>query len=190
MPSTPTIGTSGNSYATIATADTYMDDSIRGAANWTALTTDAKSRALLSATRLMDKQCWIGEKTAAANTLDWPRTGVTDASGAAVDEDTVPNGIIYGTIELAYELSQDPTLESGSNTGSNDKRYKAGSVELELFRPGGVLGVAGITRFPTVVMEYIKEFLCGSTRGTPVSYGTDHCSQFDSCDTLDTEPFA
>ena len=186
MPSTPSTGTSGNSYATVAEADTYMDDSIRGATAWAAVDADDKARALLSATRLLDKQCWIGEKTAASNTLEWPRTGVTDADGNAIDENTVPTQIVNGSIELAYELSQDGTLEGAQNTGSNDKRYKAGSVELELFRPGGVLGTDGITRFPYVVMEWVREFLCGnSSRGGGAAYGTTHTSQFDDCDSYD-----
>jgi hypothetical protein len=110
MPSTPITGTSGNSYATIASADTYLGDSVRAGLNWSAVDNDTKARSLITATRLLDKQCFIGSKTNTAQTLEWPRTGVTDADGNSVATDTVPDGIINGCIELAYELSQDETL--------------------------------------------------------------------------------
>jgi len=187
MPSTPTTGASGNSYANIATADTYLDDSVRAGLSWKAVDSDTKARSLITATWLLDKQCFIGSKTASSQTLEWPRTGVTDADGNAVADDTVPTGIINGCIELAYELSQDSELETSKNTGSNDKRYRAGSVEIEYFRPGGVLGTDGITRFPVVVMEWIREYLCGNTKGTPSAFGTSDTSQFDNCDTYDLD---
>jgi hypothetical protein len=184
MPSTPITGTSGNSYATIASADTYLGDSVRAGLNWSAVDNDTKARSLITATRLLDKQCFIGSKTDTAQTLEWPRTGVTDADGNSVATDTVPDGIINGCIELAYELSQDETLETAQNTGSNDKKYKAGSVEIEFFRPGGVLGTDGLTRFPIVVMEWIREYLCGyGGKGLPSAFGTSDTSQFDDCDT-------
>lgn len=184
MVSTPTTGTSGNSYATIAEADAFLDNLIDAGPNWLSVDPDSKARALLHATILLDNQCWIGAKAASANTLEWPRTGVTDADGNEVDDSTVPDQIVNGCIRLAYELSQDPTLATAQNTGSNDKKYVAGSVSIEFFRPGGVLGTAGISRFPFSVMEFIREFLCGNgKKGTPSSFGTDHTSQFDDCDT-------
>ena len=187
MPSTPTTGASGNSYATVATANTYLDDSIRAGLSWKAVDNDTKARALITATRLLDKQCFIGSKTETSQTLEWPRTGATDADGNAVADDTVPTGIINGCIELAYELSQDSELETSKNTGSNDKRYRAGSVEIEYFRPGGVLGTDGITRFPVVVMEWIREYLCGNYGGAPSAFGTSDTSQFNSGDSYDLD---
>lgn len=188
MVSTPATGTSGNSYATIAEADSYLEDSIDAGLNWVSVDPDSKARALITATRLLDNQCWVGTKTASSNTLEWPRTGVTDADGNAVDENTVPDQIVNGTIRLAYELSQDPTLASQQNTGSNDKKYVAGSVSIEFFRPGGVLGTSGIQRFPFSVMELVREFLCGyGSKGAPSSFGTDHTSQFDNCDIYDLD---
>lgn len=183
MPSTPATGASGNSYATVAAADTYLDDSLRAGATWSALDDDTKSRSLITATRLLDKQCYIGAKTSTSQTLEWPRKNVTDADGNLVADSTVPVGVINGCIDLAYELSQDSSLETSKNTGSNDKRYRAGSVEIEYFRPGGVMGTDGITRFPVVVMEWIREYLCGyGDKGTPASFGTTLTSQFDDCD--------
>lgn len=184
MVSTPTIGTSGNSYATITSADTYLADAIDAGPIWDGLDPDTKSRALITATRLIDQQCLLGTKTDVANTLEFPRNGLTDKNGNAIDEDTVPSGIINGTIRLAYELSQDPTLATAQNTASNDKKLVAGSVSIEFFRPGSALGTSGVTRFPYSVMELIREFLCGyGDKGTPSAFGTDHTSQFDDCDT-------
>lgn len=191
MVSTPTTGTSGNSYATVTEADSYLDDSIRAGLTWATVAPEDKKRALISATRLLDKQQWKGSKADSANTLEWPRISVVDGDGNAVGESTVPSGIVNGCIELAYELTQNATLETTKNTGSNDKKLVAGSVEIEFFRPGGVEGTDGITRFPIVVMEYIREYLEGyGTNGKPIANGTGQASHFDDCDTYEfTEPF-
>lgn len=184
MTSTPTIGLTGNSYATIATADTYLGDAARALA-WSGLSTSEKARALISATRLLDKQCWQGVKTNASptQTMQWPRTGVMRADGTTVDPATVPLEIIDGMIELAFDLSQDTSLEGSSSTASNIRRAKAGSAEVEFFRPGGAFGTAGSTRFPTEVMEYVGQFMCGFRANTgAIATGTGACSQFDNSD--------
>lgn len=51
-----------NSFATLAQAASYLDDSTRATA-WAALDPDSQARALITATRILNKQCWEGEKT-------------------------------------------------------------------------------------------------------------------------------
>ncbi len=105
----------------------------------------------------------------------WPRTSVTDRYGDAVDETTIPQGVKDAQAELAYELSQDVALESQTSASDNNKRVKAGSVEVEKFRP-----VSG-ARFPHVVQEYLGEFLeSAAISGLtgPYASGTDAESSF------------
>lgn len=183
MPDTPIKppAPGANSYATIAEADAYLDNSIRATA-WATVLDDDKARALITATRLIDKQCLCGDQTDPDQPLHFPATGVVDHEGDEVPDDEVPLGITNATIELAFELSQNPSLESSSNTGSNTKRLKAGSVEIEKFRPGDVLGSKGVKRFPTVVQEYLSPFIC-TAAGSAQAFGSDQTSQFDNCDT-------
>lgn len=242
-----------NSYSTVAEADVYLDNSARATA-WSGLDDDSKARALITATRLIDKQCLLGTKGTnlvvsavvvagggsgyAVNDLITPVGGtagevaqfkVTSVSSGAItglqiinaghytvmpsnpvsvtggtgigatltltsttqtlqfarDPDTfIPVAVTNGMIELAYEISQDPTIEAADSTATNLKRAKAGSAEVEFFRPGGPFGTSGATRFPAIVMEWLGQFFCGasgSTMGGIVS-GTDAESQFDDCD--------
>ena len=174
MPSTPvtTPADSANSYATIAEANTYLDDSVR-AGSWEFLDDDSKARALLTATRMLDRATWDGEKSDPDQTLEFPRTGLADYGSTQF-----PGPIIEACIELAYELTQDDEIETTSQ-GKNTKRLKAGAAEIEYFRPGGVRGMGSITRFPDVVEEIIAPLL-GTGGSHAEDFGTDGSSSFSS----------
>ena len=171
MPSEPVISPveTANSYATIAQADTYLDDSVR-AGSWEFLDDDSKARALLTATRMLDRRDWDGEPADEDQTRAFPRTG-TDYSSTQF-----PNPIIEACIELAYELTQDSAVET-TEQGKNTKRLKAGEAEIEYFRPGGVRGMASIKRFPDVVEEIIQPLL-GGGHSHGEAFGTDGSSYF------------
>jgi hypothetical protein len=172
MPSEPvtTPVETANSYATLAEANTYLDDSVR-AGSWEFLDDDSKARALLTATRMLDRRDWDGEKTDSDQTLAFPRTGLEDY----VDTQ-FPGPIIEACIELAYELTQDSGVETTSR-GKNTKRLKAGEAEIEYFRPGGVRGLGSDTRFPEIVEEIIKPLLGGGSAAGEV-WGNDGSSSF------------
>lgn len=188
MVATPTPGLTGNSYATVAEADTYLENSVRAATNWDSLDEDSKSRALITATDLLDRQTWVGTRTndAPTQTRAWPRTGVQDCEGLAVDSSAVPEGIVNATIELAYELSQDASVETSKGTGSNVKSAKAGSAQVVFFRPGDSDGSGGPgDPFPFSVMGLVRCFLGGSLGvgfSGPTATGTGQGSSFDACD--------
>lgn len=180
MPSTPatTPVDSANSYATIAEANTYLDDSIR-AGSWEFLDDDTKARCLLTATRMLDKRSWLGDKADANQTLEFPRTGLSDYG-----DTQFPGPIIEACIELAYELSSDDAIESSSQ-GKNTKKLNAGSASIEYFRPGGVRGLSSVTRFPEVVEEIIYPLL-SSGRSGGEAYGSDATSSFEDSDVYGT----
>ena len=174
MPSEPvtTPAETANSYATVAEADTYLDDSVRGG-DWTFLDEDSKRRALLTATRLLDRREWAGDVADEEQTLAFPRTGLADYGSTQF-----PSPIIEACIELAFELTQDSSIASGSQ-GDNTKKLDAGGTSIEYFRPGGVKGKASITRFPESIEEIISPLL-GSGRSFGGAYGTSESSQFDN----------
>jgi len=180
MADVPVIGT--NVYQDIAAADAYMVNSVRGADNWAALTDTVKSQCLITATRILDRQPWQGTKYQDAPTqvLEWPRSDVYDRKGELVDETAVPDGIKFGNIELAYDLSQDSSLEISGGQGSNIKRLKAGSAELEYFKGTGGPNGEGSVRFGPEVQEYIGQYL-ESAFGveTGNAYGTGGEGSFD-----------
>lgn len=163
-----------NSYIDVTDADTYFDDAIHASA-WEDSTSDIKAKALVTATRMMDRQDWNGTKYQDAPTqvLDWPRSGLFDSEGNALSETVVPQEILDATCELALALVQNSGLQDSTNTGNNIKRLKAGSVELEYIR-----GTSG-SRFPTIIDELVGLWLAGSPNYSgPFIYGADNESDF------------
>lgn len=156
-------------YADQATADIYLEAESSATA-WRAALDDIKGRALVSATRLLDRQSWQGEKAEAAQELAWPRSGITD-----VDETVIPQAIIDATCELASAIVGGYDAANKSSTASDTKRQKAGSVEIEYFR-----SFEDGTRLPLPVHELISKWLLGATGiTTSIATGTDGCSEFE-----------
>lgn len=55
-----TLIVNSNVYASRTTADSYLADSVSANENWDDLDNEEKDRALITATRLLEKQCWKG----------------------------------------------------------------------------------------------------------------------------------
>lgn len=98
------------SFASVATADTYFAD--RGNAAWAALTTTAKEQALRLATDHMGATwgaLWRGYRKTEAQALDWPRVGWAG----------VPVAIERACCELAVRASAGPlTVDEGPQVES------------------------------------------------------------------------
>lgn len=167
-----------NSYVDEAEADAYFADSINSAA-WDASSSSTKNKALISATRYLDRQLWQGVKTVDTQDLEWPRTGAF-CNGVQVDPNTVPDRIKEAQMEMAQKLISSPTLSNNLNTGSNTKRAKAGSAEVEFFR-----ATKG-TILPDVVQQLAGCFLKGFTTSSSgvglgaTATGLDSCTSFGS----------
>lgn len=140
-----------NSYASLVDADAYFDASLR-ALTWAGLDEDTRIRGLIEATRLLERLIYKGTKEVSTQTLAFPRTGVTDCSGTSLTPTQTLTIISQAEFEYAFALIQDPTLldRTTANAAANTKRLKAGSAEIEYFRPG----VSG--RYPVQVMETLK----------------------------------
>jgi len=63
-----------NSYASVAEADYYFEDRMSVSA-WTSATTADKEAAIVSATRQIDKEYFVGRATSSTQALSFPRTG-------------------------------------------------------------------------------------------------------------------
>lgn len=167
---TITVGT--NSYISISDATTYFNESLAYAGVWQSLDPGTQEQALVTATRMLDRQTWQGLPTANPQSLQWPRTGVTDKYNQPVDPSSVPQNIIYAECELAMAIYSDPTVQTNKDNSSNIKSVKGGPAEVQFFRP------INAGRFPTIVQELISQFLSG---GTPAGMVSGNCgeSKFD-----------
>lgn len=173
-----TVGT--NSWADLAAADAYIDNSVQ-ADQWSALSFDAKNRAMITAFRILDRASWAGERTDEAQLTSHPRTGLM-LEGQEVDSSAVHPRVIQGQFELALAIGLDASL-ANSPTGSSASGVKAvgaGSARVEFFNNNPAADIASSRRFPTAVHELISPFLSGSDGiiGGLVT-GNEDCSQFE-----------
>lgn len=160
------------SSPTAGSAAEYFLGSIQHTAAWTAAATDTKAAALVSASRMLDRQRWVGTKTDDAQDLAWPRTGVTDADGEAVADDAIPTKIIQAAYEIAAAMVADSEFEASSSASSNVRSVTAGSASVTYF------SAETRGRFPTVIAELCGEFLAGSTYDTSAEDGLSGGSPF------------
>lgn len=146
-------------YGTQAAATIYLGAKI-GQTEWTAAGTSTQAQALVTATRLIET--WLTSK------------GFTEDPATSTDVN-----IQNATYELAYALVVSPSLQGAANQNGNRRRVKAGSAEVEYFRPerGG--------RFPVQVQALLNAFSDaegGSSLGLPVASGTCEESTLDADD--------
>lgn len=161
-----------DTYASVEQAALYLAANFLATA-WFDLTEDQQGQLLVTATRLFDRQCWLGEKTepgpSPIQPLAWPRTN-TGIEG--VEDDVVPNDIVLGSIEMAFAILDGS--EAINNSVPNAQKLRsiaAGSVNLSWFR--GAEGVVRFDRFPLPVQELIGRYLCGQGIGGLFAFGTD-----------------
>ena len=102
---------------------------------------------------------------------------LTDKDGNSVPSATVPLVVEEATYELALTLLTTPTAQEKRTTGSNTKRVKAGSAEVEFFRP------TDGAPFPDIPNELLRPFRDGGVIAGEAS-GCDETSTF-----ADANPF-
>lgn len=147
-----------DAYSTLAYANLYLQANFL-ASGWFDLTEDQRGSAIVTATRLLDRQCWIGEPTMlSGQTLQWPRTN-TGISG--LDDTVIPQQIIDGCVELAFAITDGNEAVNSQVPGVQKiRRLGAGSVNIEWFRLAEG-AAATVDRFPLPVQELVGQFLCG-----------------------------
>lgn len=158
-------------YSNQADALAYAQGSINAAA-FLALSTDDQGRMLVTATRIFDRQCWLGTRSDPSQSLEWPRTN-TGVDG--VTDDTIPAGITTGSIEMAIAFASGSTAQDDPIPGAQKiENLKAGSVSITYFRDAG--GILDFTRFPLIVQELVGKFTCGSVT-IPGAQSFDTCEK-------------
>lgn len=168
------------SYASVSEADQYLAvDPVRGP-TWAALTNDQKGQRLVAATRRLDRLNWAGRKTGGetAQANAFPRTDLAYPDGTAVPDDEVPREVEEATILLAGTIALTPASANVGSSATNTRRVKAGSAEVEFFRP-----TAGKPLQDETAWALVRIFLDGSNASGAVGMvtfgGKASDSQFD-----------
>jgi hypothetical protein len=126
---------------------------------------DAKNRAWVTATRILDRIGWSGSKTSDAQALTWPRDNAYDSVAAAsVADGTTPALIEEACYELAVQLALNEkfTDRSQSDRSRNIKRVGAGSAAVEFFASNSRYEGAPL---PDEIMDMVARFLGGASSG-------------------------
>lgn len=170
--STITIGgTTYNVYSTVAEADDYFQGST-DFVTWGAYTNAERERGLITATRLLERQSWLGAKADDDQDLKFPRTGLSDCAGNELTEAETLSTVAEASQLLAFDLLGGSTVQTSGTNEALTKRLKADTVEIEYFRGDSSLA----TRFDKDVMELIGCFLSNSgssSNAGSIAYGTD-----------------
>lgn len=142
-------------YADVSTAEAYFAAAIH-ASSWDDAAELTKKQALVTATRLLDRQSWA-----------------TDYDTQAKREDVV--NIQNASIELALSLIDGSTVQNDQNTAERVRSISAGSVSITNFR-----GVDSATlRFPLIVQELLRGYLAGADAAyVSVATGVDSETDF------------
>ena len=153
-----------NSYVTVEEADAFLSAEL-GVAAWPASSTgpdlDTKARALITATRQLDRlaERFIGSPTSQTQALAWPRS-VPAIDERTVDAGTIPPRLKRCTIRLAVRLLQAPEVLTPL-AERIVTRKKIGPLETE-YGTGSITPRERIAwmRFPDVLAE-LQPLLAG-----------------------------
>jgi hypothetical protein len=132
-------GASSNSYVTLAQAESYFDDRINSAVNGNWETTSAgvartdaeKSAALVTATRRIDEEQFVGYKVSTTQALKFPRTNVTDEDGNYFLTTAIPEPVKQATYLTALELLRADFLQE--DYMGNFSYFQSGAVQIKQF---------------------------------------------------------
>lgn len=124
--------TTANTYATLAQADAYHEGHALGQV-WRSTLVEAKQRALLTATRLLDQYVvWAGTPSSTTQRLAWPRQGLYSLTGAALDSATIPERVQEACAEFARQLVIDSASGATSSASASESVDISGLTSLKV----------------------------------------------------------
>ena len=166
------------SYASQQEADDFLAvDPTRGAA-WAALDDTTKQSHLVAATRRIDLFEFSGEKTGGESQLNaWSRTGATCNGDPVTVTDDVPIGIENATILIAGTIAITPAVANQGSSGTNIKRVRAGTAEVEFFQPQDGVPIEDETAYSLLAC-----FLANASTGAGFGLAAGVSSESEFCD--------
>lgn len=139
----------GNSfpiYGTFDRATEYLSATIQGQ-TFSSAGFETRLQSLVMSRRFIDRQRYAGSPSVSGQFTAFPRDGST----------TVPLAVEFAQYELALVLLADPDRFTRSDNGSNEKRLRAGPVEIEYF--SSTLAGSGGSGSPKVFPDHVQDLL-------------------------------
>lgn len=162
-------GASANSYATVGETDTYLDTRLN-AGDYTGASADDKARALIEATRELDRLPWIGLKVTDTQALAWPRDFAVDPDATISDpaldfpyfaDDVIPQRVKDATMELALEFLRAGTTDVAALPSDAGIQSESVGPLSTTYLPGN--RPRGLNRFPRV-LHWLAPLLEGTNQ--------------------------
>lgn len=116
MPQVQINGNDYDVYADVDFADEYLAGDFSRSLTWEALDPDVRPKALVTATRLLQRLTW-------------------QAGAAPSTDEPVLEVVAQATALLAADIALKPALGDNASSGSNVKAVGAGSARVEFFAP-------------------------------------------------------
>ena len=150
---------------------------------WGAASADDRARALVGAADWLDRSSsYTGTPTVDGQARAWPRDNATNScTNEGITSGTTPDDIFYAQAWLAGVILNDASAAASSGQGSNVKSVKAGSAQVEFFKP--TIGSRSDIRLPQVANDYNRCYT-EATSGIagPTTRGTARTSGFSDDD--------
>ncbi len=149
-------GASANSYATRTEGDAYFADRLNST-DWTGATSGNKDAALVTATRRIDEETFLGLKASTTQALKWPRVDVQDEDGNYFASDSIPERVKQATFIVALELLRADFL--AENYMNNYEFLSTGNFQFKQFTQQS----AG--RLPAEALRLLRQVMTSGSGG-------------------------
>jgi hypothetical protein len=149
-------GSTSNSYVTRAEADAYFADRLN-ATDFTGASTANRDAALITATRRIDEEMFLGLKASTTQALKWPRVNVQDEDGYYFDSEAIPERVKQATFITALELLRADFL--AENYMNNYEFLSTGNFQFKQFTQQS----AG--RLPSEATRLLRHVMTSSSGG-------------------------
>lgn len=162
------IGSQGYyTYISESDAEAYMLGAFHAHPIWDNQSITAKNQAIITASRVLDRQRWKGTQTDPNEPLQWPRTG-TGIAAVDANPTVIPAKICDACAEMALALVQGSDLQNVQNQSQKTQSLTAGSVSVSYFRLAEGLPV----RWPQIIQELLRDYLLGNIANVQIAKGT------------------
>ena len=154
-------------YAGLPATKSYINGKRTDAAqSFRDLSDDDQARTLNDVTLFLDRQAWQGTAKLVGTTLQFPRSGLLDSTGAVIDDATQLAAIARAVGELCAIAADDEDALESADTSANIRRADAGGgTGVEFFNPTTTLGGTATT-LPTPAQQLLGQWLLGDSDAT------------------------
>lgn len=168
-------GSTANAFVSVLEADAYCDARLNASAWTDEDDDDQKARAIIEATRELNRPTYLGTRVSSSQALQWPRAFALDPDAAwpagniYISSTIVPQRIKDATCELALQFLKAGTSDVAAlDANAQIIEKTVGPLTTRYADPA--MKRVGLDRYPRV-LELIAPLLMGSSNSAEVIRG-------------------